>query len=55
MGSYGSLPLLFPSKEIEFIRPVRSLEKLINIFIENIYESNSVCLDYFPEKIYLNF
>lgn len=55
IGGLGSIPLLFPSEETEFFRSVRSLENLTNIFIENIYETNSICLDNFPEKVYLSF
>lgn len=55
IGSFGSIPLSFPSEETEFIRSVKSLEKLTNIFIENIYETNLVCLDNFPKKVYLGF
>lgn len=55
IGSLGSIPLSFPSEETEFIRCVKSLEKLTTIFIENIYETNSICLDNFPKQVYLSF
>jgi hypothetical protein len=54
IGGNGTIPLTFPSEE-EFIRGVKSLERLTNIFIENVYRVNSVELDNFPEQVYLTF